>query len=411
MEFLYPISRQFPVDEVCEQIMHELQRRNYQVPGLKVELDDYGRGEERYRMVRRITHVDFRLWFCRKQRQMPSGEYNDTAAVTTMVIPRKELSIYEDESGPSLNIYVGHDYEGGRHAFMHGSKVNSKLNRQPRTYLSYKAGCDCEANRHSHYPTLRHTHPGNRAPILVHDNDLGREYEPIGDEPRQFKTEEVLEEFRQYLESVVLPLILETPLPEIQLDPLAMPDTIPYPENLPPLFCFAESQDVQRIKQGQVDPAELIPADRYALSGGGKRLMPLGTRGGQAAPEIAYEGFRWCAFGEITPETENEKLEVPGHSRWDERFALRVTPNRANEIYIADHAKYEDKRREIAARPNNRDRFTDGEVDEMYVARAVTIVPITEYQGNYETPIILINRELDFDEVEVVSEAKRKVRA
>lgn len=31
-----------------------------------------------------------------------------------------------------------------------------------------------------------------------------------------------------------------------------------------------------------------------------------------------------------------------------------------------------------------------------------TIAPIQEYEGRYEQPIVLINRELDFDEVEVV---------
>jgi hypothetical protein len=62
-EFLYPISRQFPVDEVCGQIVRELEKRNWQVPGIVVDFHDYGTGAQKFRMVSNIRGEEFRLHF------------------------------------------------------------------------------------------------------------------------------------------------------------------------------------------------------------------------------------------------------------------------------------------------------------------------------------------------------------
>lgn len=82
---------------------------------------------------------------------------------------------------------------------------------------------------------------------------------------------------------------------------------------------------------------------------------------------------------------------------------IKVTPKDARGIYVADHAAYEKVRsklwEEIAG---TRDRLTDAEVNLFIRARGCTIVSLLDYKGNYENPIYLINRELDFDEVEVI---------
>jgi hypothetical protein len=74
--FLYPFVTQFPFDEVCETIVRELEKRNWQVYGIKVEFDNYGSGEQRLRMVRYIEGKDFKLYFSRKQRTMEGGSWN-----------------------------------------------------------------------------------------------------------------------------------------------------------------------------------------------------------------------------------------------------------------------------------------------------------------------------------------------
>jgi len=423
MKFLYPSVQQFPFDSTCEQIVRELEKRNWQVPGINVEFHEYGSGAQKFRAVSRIKSQDFKLWFYRVQRTMPGGRWNDTAGVTEIVIPKKELHVYEDESGPTFYLYVGDDYERDRDKFMNGSKVNSKLNGEPKLYLEYKGGCDCRATAGAAFEAvgfltatltgdseelsrMTHTHSRRRPPLLVHTNDLNREYDPEGDEPTLFRTATVLAEFKQYLEDVVLKMITSYPIPEEKVDTFATPVAIPVPESIGSIFCFGEYRDAERIKQGKENVEELDLADRYGLSGGGYRLMSLGTPNDGTVPEIAYEGFLWCGIGDVTPETAIDSLEVPGHYRWSdrERFVIRVKLSRANEVYIADHAQYDKRRKELGdAMEKGRDRFTNAEVADFTRARARTIVPISEYKGGYEQPVVLINRELSFDEVEVVS--------
>lgn len=423
MQFLYPFSRQFPVDEVSEQIIRELESRNWSVPGISVEFNDYGSGEQKFRAVSTVKGHDFKLWFCRMQRTMPDGRWNDIAAVTEIVIPKKEIHIYEDESGPTFYLYVGNDYERDREKFTNGSKVNSRLNHEPKMYLQYKGGCNCRATSRASFEAvgylmahitadadalaqMYHTHPGRRPPLLVHNNDLNREYDPEGDEPRMFQTAKVMDEFREYLTDVVLRAITAYPVPAEKINVLAPQAWTPLPDSIGPIFCFGDYGDAERIKQGKTKKWKLLKANRYGLIGSGYRLMPLGIPNDGSVPKIAYEGFLWCGLGEVTAETPIDKLEIPGYYRWSdqERIVIRVKPIGANAIYIADHAPYEKRRKELGdAMEKGRDRFTDAEVADFTRARARTIIPIVEYQGGYEQPIVLINRELGFDEVEVVS--------
>jgi hypothetical protein len=419
-QFLYPFSRQFPFDEVCERIVRELEIRNWQVPGITVKFEHYGTGDQKFRHVSRVMGKDFKLWFCRKQRTMPGGQYNDIAAINEIVIPRKELHVYNSEDGPTYITYVGNNWERDRNQFINGLKVNSKLNDQPRTYLRYKGQCHCISSVRGLFNNLPHTHPGRRSPLLVHDNDLGREYEPQpgkwnwrkkmrqpGD-PVSFSTEKVFLEFKEYLEKVLLAQIIAHPISTEKVDVFGI-TAVPFPQSgiQGEIFCFADSKAAERIKEGKRDPKELQPSDRYGLKGGGYRLVPYGVRNDGTIPDIAYEGFLWCGIAPTLVDVPIEDLEVPGHYRWPdcEQYVIRLRPNRANDIYIADHAPYEKRRKELSdAITDGRKEFTDPEVDDFKRARGRTIIPITEYKGGFEQPVILIDRELGFDEVEIIGD-------
>ncbi len=404
IQFLYPSVRQFPFDSSCEQIVRELEKRNWKVPGISVEFHEYGSGAQKFRMISWISSRDFKMWFCRVQRHIPGGRWNDTAGVSKIVIPKKELNVYEDESGPTFYLYVGDDYQRDREMFMNGSKVNSKLHREKKIFLEYTGSCDCESGKK--FSLTAHTHSRLRSPLLVHTNDLGRQYDPEGDEPKAFKTVEVMKEFKIYLEEVVLQTIKSHLIPTQKIDMFVAPQPIPFPESVGSLFCFGEYSEAERIKKGKENPYELEPADRYALSADGYRLVSLDTPRKGKVPKIAYEGFRWCGMGETTSETAIELLHIPGHYRGVDqmRFVLRIKPNRANDIFIADHAQYEKRRTELGeAMEEGRSRYTDAEVADFVCARGRTIIPISKYKGGYEQPIVLINRELSFDEVEIVS--------
>lgn len=406
IEFLYPTVRQFPFDAVCEHIVRELEKRNWQVQGIKVEFDEYGSGEQKFRLARSIKGRDFRLRFGRIQCTMPGGAWNDVAAVSEILIPKKEIHVYNDESGPTFYLYVGNKWKKDRKRFMNSSKVASKLNGEPRIYLQYHGECRCGSTRQSWGKDLSHTHPNSRSPLLVHNNDLGRDYDPKGNEPKAFKTVRVLDEFRQYLINNVLNYIKTRPIPNEKIDIFAPPPPTPFPQLaiLGEIFTFADYSDAKRIGIGKVNKENIMPAERYAMTANGYRLMSLDTPNDGTVPEIAYEGFLWCGIAPTFIDAPIDSFKIPGSfSLGNGQFIIRVKLNRANSVYIADHAPYEKRREEIAKTIKDRDHYTNAEIADFKCARARTIIPISKYKGGYEQPIILINRELSFDEVEVVS--------
>lgn len=387
MQFLYPKSRQFPFDEVSEQIVRALQARNWKVPGFVIEFHDYGSGAQKLRCVSSITsdqsaidlgHHDVRIEFGRIQGLLPEGRYNDTAAVQEVRLPRRALRVYEDESGPTYYVYVGDSWERDRSKWW--SRPNARLNNEPRVCVKYSG----------HRPYR------GRAGTLAWDQD-GREYGPEGDEPTSFRTHEIMEEVRVYLCGVVLPAIEEYPTaaaPEVYEEPAP----IPMPVGFAPLFAYGEPRDVRRIELGKNDLDELQLADRYGMVGS-PRLAPTYIKRGPDLPEVAYDGFLWCGM------IGTAGWEVPGYFRGSfDDYLIKVTPKDARGIYVADHAVYEKRRKILSevATKEKRDCFTDAEVNDFIRARACTIVPLSEYKGGYEAPVYLINRELGFDEVEVI---------
>lgn len=386
MQFLYPKSRQYPFDEVSEQIVRALEARAWKVPGLVVEFREYGSGAQKLRYVSSITsdqsaidlaHHDVRIEFGRIQGLLPGGRWNDTAAVQEVRLPRRALHVYEDESGPTYFVYVGDSWERDRATWW--SRPNAQLNNEKRVCVKYSG--------HSGYRN-------RRAPILEWDRD-GREYGPAGDEPTSFRTPEVMEEIRAYLRDILLPAIEKYPV--VVPEAVVEPSPIPMPEGFAALFAYGDGRDEHRIKLGKTCIDELQLADRYGLVGR-PRLAHLSIKHGPDLPEVAYDGFLWC--GTIG----TAGWEVPGYMRGSfDDYLIKVIPKDARGIYVADHGVYEKRRSELAAGiKGKRDCFTDAEVNDFLRARACTIVPLTEYKGDFEQPVYLINRELGFDEVEVI---------
>ena len=383
MQFLYPAKRQFPFDEVCEQIVRALEARAWKVPGFIVEFREYGSGAQKLRCVRKILsdqsaidlgHHDVRIAFGRPQGTLPGGHFNNCAAVHDIQLARRSLHVYEDESGPTYNVYVGDAWEHDRWTWW--TRPNARLNKEPRACVKYSGWRAY----------------GGRAGHLAWDKD-GREYGPEGEEPETLDTATVMEEFRVYLQDVVLPAIEAHP---VAATPVVYDEPVPIPmsEGVGPFFAYGDGRDARRIELGKKCLDELQLADRYGMAGSGWRLAPLGLKRGDDLPEVAFDDFLWCG---TSP-------NVPGER--SSSFAdqlVKVIPKDARGVYVADNAAYEKRRAELAKSiKGSRDCFTDAEVNDFVRARACTIVPITEYRGGYDEPVYLINRELDFDEVEVI---------
>lgn len=373
--FLYPTSHRFPFSEVIEHIVRALEDRNWNIPGIAVEFRVYGSGNAKQRIVSSITGEDFRIVL----------NANSSA---TLNIPQKELHVYDNESGPTFYTYVGDDWKNDSGAFTNSSKLASKLNGERRTYLKYKGACHCADLRYEH------SHWGQRSPLLTHANDLGHEYELKKGEATSYLTHEVMQEFTDWLMSEVLPRITAHPSQE-RIDSFTEERT-PFPEGIGPIFTFGKRTDARRIKTGQTDMSRLEPREQYALACNGYRLLLPSVRNDGSVPEAAYSNFLWAGLGIIEEGMNITSLKVPGSYHWNNRetAAFKISPNRANGVFVADNHPYDLDRKKDDTRAE--------------LARARTLVPISEYiPGSFTDPVILINRELDFDEVEVVIEPPR----
>lgn len=197
---LFPTSRQYPsIDAQADRIVRHLDRVD--VPSLSVKVDDYGLGL----MVRRIDSIDgdVHLWFCRIQGN--HGRLNDTAALNTLTIGKRSISVYEDYSGPSLRVYAGTDWERDRRTCWWGG-CNTKLYGQPRKYLIYEDSDEKERKVRYGKGGMGYSSSfvyAGIAKYLLANNDLGREYDPVGDEPRLFTTQTVLDEMAAELSAYI----------------------------------------------------------------------------------------------------------------------------------------------------------------------------------------------------------------
>lgn len=381
-KFLYPNSRQFPFDEVTEKIVKVLEKRNFKVPGITVDFYTYGSGEEKYKKVQCIKGDNFKLCFCRKQRSL-NKKFNDTAAANEIYIPKQNIKVYSDESGPTYYLYVGNDWNKDKGWFMNSTKVHSKLKGEPRRYLKYRGNT---------YNT--------RATELLADDDLEREYSPLENEPKSFNLEEKFIEFTSWLEENVLKYILS--FPEEDIIEEKTPELIPYKGPWDTIYSLCDEKDANRIMQGKEDKSKLPLSDRHAEFGSGHRLVSLFVKGKEGIPEIAYDGFIWCDVNPVVNKKEDILPCVLSEmgSFFGKIYIVAISLKYANGVYVADNSKYTKTREKLFEYIAPRDRLTDEEFDEVLAARGATIVPITEYKGDYEEPIVLINRELDFDEID-----------
>ena len=387
-QFLYPHSRQFPFDEVAEKIVRAIEKRNWKVPGITIEFRTYGSGEAKYQMIRSITGDNFYLGFCRFQGIL-NGPWIDLSALHSICIPKESIDVFDDESGPSYWLYVGNDWESDKEWFMHSFKYNAKQNKEPRRYLRYKG------NTYN-----------KRAQELVAFNDFfNREYLPEGNEPVRINLEQKFNEITAWLKEFVLDYILSFQEADIIQAPTPTEELVPYKGPWSTVFTICNYDDAERIKKGKENPNQLPPEERYALEIV-QRLVALNVQSNVRFPEIANEGFIWCDVNQEEKVTQNSKLayEILDAMKYimGKNYIVAIKLKYANKVYVADNSKYKEIRQELLKAIFPRFWLKDEELGNAIASRGATIIPITEYKGDYKEPIVLINRELDFDEIDWV---------
>ena len=380
-KFIYPTSTRFPMDGLITQIVFELEKRGWKVPGIRVKFHEWGSGEEKFRRVEYITGEDFIISLDRK-------------GIHEMTIPRHQLIVYDDNSGPTYYVYVGNEWEKDKEGFMRGTKVHSRLDKKPKTYLKYSG---------------RSTYRGAFASRLIADDDLDREYSPEGREAIEYPTTQVFDKFRGWIKKYILDVILKTPETGINENFFEDVEVIPfepYRNLFPALFIKHTSRELARIRRGKIDYSKLSAEERYGFSGSGRRLLGLGVKNDGTINQAAYEGFEWVGVGEIDQYTHSQKVEVQ-RGDYDKNYICKLALKYANNVWVVDQYAYDDavksKELEMLVINDNRDTFTDEEVNEFQRIRARTLIPVTEYKGDYKNPFVLINREIGFDEIEWIT--------
>lgn len=366
--FVYPTSRQFPFDSLGARIIGELELRYWMVPGIKIKVDVYGSGKEKFQRISEIEGEEFLLHF-------------DYDGLRHIVIPYKELEVYSDESGPLLHYYIGKDYEKDKDWFKHSIKVNSKLRGEPRRYLRYDG--------HSY---------NHRATTLVHNNDISREYDPEGNEPTSFNVDDIFDEVCKYLEYIIEYILQYPELNYNAIPPVETDKVIPYEGIFDKVYVPIDSNMVSHITK--VKAGELIDDKHYYAVSPSRRLCNLNVR--RDFDNICYDGFVW-ADPNITNKEIHDSRDLEDTVQdsqsilWEDANSVaEVKILYSNGVYVVDDYEFEKKRQEFFV---TTDRLTDEELDQCYIARAKTLIPINDYKGGYKNPIVLFNREVEFDEV------------
>lgn len=194
--------------------------------------------------------------------------------------------------------------------------------------------------------------------------------------------------------------LLASPLPEYQIDIPNM--DLPFPENLVgPLFAFIEEENIEKtiiLQQNGLDSA--YPDERFAATPS-LRLIPLGynTKG---LPEGVHDGFIWCGVGDIEEVIKSDRHQIANSSRntwsmFSKEGVAEIKPLIATDVFIVDWQAWDDYREN--AFKGGKEQLSNTEVGDMYRSVGSTFIPITQYQGNYKQPIILISRNLEITEI------------
>lgn len=389
-------ARRFRVDVVVEDILSEIaarlprkidayryhQDRAYDtiaVPGIgeiKVTLDETGDG-----IFRTIGTVDsdlFRVWNCRDSGVKYIDRFIDISRPSEVEIKPNgtKVELYDDTSG----IFVTRD--GKRY-------TNS------RVYTAEGRGYTSDYLRDDLHRTYDGPNPD--APSYREANKGWEEDKTV------LSWRQTEEEMIAWLVENVLNPLREAPIPEYQA--AEPPEQEPFPEGkVGPLYAFVDEEIIRKITLIKDNPSKAYPDERKATRPG-MRLLPLGIPR-RNAPEIVHDGFVWCGIGEIDEQTDLDEIKEIGlEYRWNDRplnsqGVAVIKPQTATDIYVIDWQKWVDYRARTFT-PTH-DRLTDAEYAEMHTEVAETIVPITEYKGDYKKPIILIGRDVELDEIEAV---------
>lgn len=349
------------INRARKKVQDALEKRNFDVPNVKVVF--YHIIEDEGKHVIRIASIA-----CNHPDVYLGSDY-------IVRVRGFEMGLHEDGSG-SLEVYCGDCWDKDRKEFLNTKRFHRKMDNQSRIVLQY--------DKHSwDSNTFRAT------------DDCNRGYLPTGSEsePMHYTLQHAerviaggIEELLQYIES----------FPEQTIDRNLFAEPAPTPVMNDSFMKNAKLH--VRINRDIIERLKDKKEKGNLGMEGGWRMLPLSVHGPKEHPHesLMNEGFVYC------------EIEMPGqpvtknnwhYERMDDTHPATVKLASTNNVFVVDaHAADEFRNKWFDEHPGI-DTMTNAAHNEMQVARAVTMVHINEYRGNYKKPIVVIGRTLAKKEI------------
>ena len=415
---LLPNRKSYPFDITATKIVRALGKRNWKVPGIEVQFTTYGTGFGKYSFVRKIIGYTIQ----------PGGRTDDfilefeaspeKSSICQIIFKEERLEVYSDDSGPTYWLYVG---PGSLHYPPDSNELQTEIDSSKSwkytTNDGFFAKMPDEATARStfmHSSTLCHArldskprialyyiNEGYRAALnkgaqIVNSDDLERSYKALPSEPQSFDLDKLYNHFAKRLKKILAKI--EQCTIEETFDPLAYfkeEAKIPIKNIEHPLkdvYAIISSKSFERIEDAKQNGTDNIePRDFYALLGCqcGSLLVPI-------EEALSEPKYRYC----------ENIIDIPFYTGvFDQSFGwgiARINLKYANGCFVTDGAAYMSAREAMFKQIAPRQRLNDAEVRKIEEVDRKKRVPLIDYDGSYQKPYLIIERELDFDEVELI---------
>jgi hypothetical protein len=360
------------IDPILDEIYTELFNRSFDIKGLDIEfsagLSEQWKDPFKIKLSS-INHSDFKINF--------SGSYDNA----DFQYKEREISFYQDDSPISLTTYVGEDWEKDKEKFFAYGKIHSKMNKKEKFYLNYK----CE--------------PGSKE--FTHDDDIGREYSPEGEEPFLIPKESEINRLKNFLLGL---------LHEIK--------NLPTGEFDETIFNYEMNELDQPIDlKFFIDAGNHDPIERQMI-GPNKRLISIGCFPKELEYNEKYvEGY---SYGELDSGQEDPTYsERFSTALKDRRYDVCVNLKYSDNVFVIDMEPVEnilESFKTVSKFNIFGDASTDEEQIEInekdrqkrYVETLIaTFVRLDEYDGSYKKPLYLVNRLIHKDEIKSIKKCKQ----
>lgn len=413
-----PNRKSYPFDTVATKIVQALKEHNWKIPGIEVQFVTYGTGFSKYSFVRKIIGYTIHSESRTDDFIFEFEASPEIGGIEQMIFKEERLEVYSDNSGPTYWLYVG---PGSLHYPPNPDELQAEINRPKSRIYTKNDGffveMPNETTAHSifmHSLTLSNARLESKPRIalyyrnedycaalakgarIVNSDDLERDYKALPSEPQSFDLDKLYNHFAKRLRKI-LTKIEQYPIEE-DFDPFAyfkeeakIPiETIKHP--LDDVYTIISSRSFERIenaKQNGTDNIELC--DFYALLGCqcGSLIVPIE----EALSKPKYK------YGENIIDIPFYTGNVVKTFGWG---IAKINLKYANNCFVTDGAAFMRAREAMFKQIAPRQRLNDAELQEIEKVSQEKCVPLVDYDGSYQKPYLIISRELDFDEVELI---------